>query len=403
MSVAATTSFPVYEDISTEKKEQFNFDQNSCYGVVKKNQPHKDVLPVSDRPSFGRLNKCTIVLMVVMSLVLIVSTVLAVTTFIESSEVKKELVTLQEELRQVVQEVQEVRNLMNVSSEMTTPDCTQLSNWRGDISKHKANTSNASFQEETDALVSDIQSLYVFDSCATIMNLCLPFTSGMYWLRSSNGSAVQVYCSMDFSCNGTTGGWRRVAYLNTSGSDPVRCPNSLEVRSDPNSCIRSEYLPGCSSVNYHSYGISYSQICGRVHAHRFGSLDGFQNFGYDRNNATLEGNYVDGVSLTYGRSPRSHIWTFAASININSDGCLVCDRERPGYIGREYSCELLPRCTSYDPSPSHLWDEYQCVGGSVFYRQLTQHTTDDIEMRVCRDQERGGEDVLLTFVDIYVQ
>jgi hypothetical protein len=34
---------------------------------------------------------------------------------------------------------------------------------------------------------------------------------------------------------------------------------------------------------------------------------------------------------------------------------------------------------------------------------LDSPTNDDIELRVCRDQERGNEDVLIEIVEIYVQ
>ena len=49
-----------------------------------------------------------------------------------------------------------------------------------------------------------------------------------------------------------------------------------------------------------------------------------------------------------------------------------------------------------------LWNENECVGTTTFYRQLPQPTSDDIEMRVCRDEDRSNEDFLLTFIEIYV-
>ena len=44
------------------------------------------------------------------------------------------------------------------------------------------------------------------------------------------------------------------------------------------------------------------------------------------------------------------------------------------------SCTDTNKCCSFNSPP---W----------FYRQLQQPTTDDIEMRVCRDQERNYEDI----------
>ena len=126
-------------------------------------------------------------------------------------------------------------------------------------------------------------------------------------VRSSNSSPVQVYCStsITLSCNGVTGGWRRVAYLNTSGSGPIQCPTGLQVRSTPPSCRRSVQAPGCSSVFYSSYDIPYSCIYGKVNGLQTGPLDGFKNFGYDRSNTpTLEENYLDGISLTPWIQPK---------------------------------------------------------------------------------------------------
>ena len=60
-------------------------------------------------------------------------------------------------------------------------------------------------------------------SCSALPASC---PSGYYWIRSSNGSAVQVYCDMDRVCGCTgTGGWTRVAFLNMT--DPSQqCPGA---------------------------------------------------------------------------------------------------------------------------------------------------------------------------------
>ena len=50
--------------------------------------------------------------------------------------------------------------------------------------------------------------------------------------------------------------------------------------------------------------IPYSHICGRVQAFWFGTPDGFA--GSQRSSTTINGNYVDGISLTYGTSNKTH-------------------------------------------------------------------------------------------------
>ena len=62
-----------------------------------------------------------------------------------------------------------------------------------------------------------------------------------------------------------------------------------------------------------SQGIQYSQVCGRVSAYQFGDTQAF--FLVNLNHTqTINSQYVDGVSLTYG-NPRQHIWIFAASLD----------------------------------------------------------------------------------------
>ena len=84
--------------------------------------------------------------------------------------------------------------------------------------------------------------------------------------------------------------------------------------------------------------------------------------------------------------------------------CMVCERERPSYIEMDYSCELVEQCHPGDVcNLDKLWDRDQCIGNATFYRQLPHATTVDIEMRVCRGQDRHDEDILLTFIEIFLQ
>jgi len=74
-------------------------------------------------------------------------------------------------------------------------------------------------------------------SCSALPTSC---PSGYYWIRTSNGSAVQVYCDMDRVCGcNVTGGWTRIAYLNMT--DPKQqCPQAWrEVSSPKRTCQRT--------------------------------------------------------------------------------------------------------------------------------------------------------------------
>ena len=270
--------------------------------------------------------------------------------------------------------------VLNITSQVRLLQNEIYANTSNIISNNRQNVDSLTAQ-----LISDIQALRVFNSCAAIMNLSLPFSSGLYWVKSTEHYLVQVNCT-SLSYDNRRGWWRRTAYLNTSDSNPVQCPSGLEARNEPPLCRHALSTAGCSSANYRSNNISYSRIYGGIVARYSGSPDGFQHFGGNRNNPTLEDNYVDGVSLTYGMNNRTHIWTFAASVNARYGECIFCERERPSY------CNL-----------DQLWDGDQCIGNATFYRQLPHATTGDIEMRVCRGQDRQDEDILLTFIEIFLQ
>ena len=139
---------------------------------------------------------------------------------------------------------------------------------------------------------------------------------------------------------------------------------------------------------YPSIGSNYSKICGSIKGYRFGSMNGF----HDRHSfTTIDSNYVDGISLTHGTTYRQHIWTFAA--NYHSCRC----GHVPAFIANDYFCDFS----------SPLWDGNSCShtinSPPWFYKQLSQPTTNDIEMRVCRDQLRGNEDVRVETIEIYIQ
>ena len=192
---------------------------------------------------------------------------------------------------------------------------------------------------------------------------------------------------------------------------------------------------GCQSVVFPSYGISYSQVCGRVVGYQYGSPDAvysgrYQNEPYDKiidsNHNNINSYYVDGVSLTRG-SPYQHIWTFMAGpleTSIYLDGCYNCPCSQgslqnsivPSFIGNDYFCKsgnpnLNPIAQTKLYANNPLWDGKGC--GSIeqtccqapclpwFHKVLNSTTTDYIEMRVCGDE--GGEDTPVSYYEIYVK
>ena len=207
-------------------------------------------------------------------------------------------------------------------------------------------------------------------------------------MMSSNGSSVRVYCDMTKSCGNVTGGLTRVAILNNETRRKF-CTDNFTTTNENTRCIRSTPMAGCSSIVFPVMNIPYSHICGIVQAFWFGSPDGFT--GSERSSTTINDNYVDGISLTYGTSSRTHIWTLIADeAGSNQD----CPHRVPEYVGNHYSC---------------LNNEFSCTSSSSscyspFLRLLQQPVTEDIELRLCRDQNRltNNEGIYLGNLEIYV-
>jgi len=262
---------------------------------------------------------------------------------------------------------------------------------------------------------------YPAASCSEIPTSC---SSGYYWVSSSNGTAVQVYCDTQRVCGCCeTTGWTRVASLNTS--DPSQqCPGEWILQtysSEPRRlCGRGNSGAGCVSAVYDTYSISYNRVCGRVIGYGYRTPDAFRQLAGPQ---TIEGHYVDGVSLTHGPpGARQHVWTFAdASIETVSEYSCPCagGRAPPTFVGNDYFCESgKPATTSnnilYASDP--LWDGQGCgsppcceltsppgVTAPWFCKQLPQATTDDIEVRICGDQETTDEDTLVELIELYIR
>ena len=208
--------------------------------------------------------------------------------------------------------------------------------------------------------------------------------SGYYWVTNSNGSPTLVYCTM--SCGTLTGGWMRVGFLNMTNSNH-QCPSGLMERNDSlniRTCVRNEASRGCTSVELSTVITQYTRVCGRITAYQVGSVDGF-------NNNNINSHYVDGVSLTHGAGAgRQHIWSFAAAARSSCSNC-----GGPSSVGDDYFCGIA--------NPMWCTESDECCTTPYFVKTLPQPTTDDIEMRVCRNEVRDDEDIAIETVEIYVQ
>ena len=218
------------------------------------------------------------------------------------------------------------------------------------------------------------------------------------------------------SCGGR-GRWSRIAFFNMS--DPSQqCPSSWNLFTSPvRGCIASDTsAPSCDSAIFPSNGRLYSRVCGRIIAYQKGSVNAFNSSVVS--NPGIEGAYVDGVSLTHGGpGSRQHIWTFVgAAYESGTDPDFICPctstsnwpHQVPSFIGNSYFCDTgnrgsnTPDGTFY---PDPLWDGSGCGFGSSccefnnppwFCATLPQPTTDDLELRICRDQLSSNEEVVIS-------
>ena len=117
---------------------------------------------------------------------------------------------------------------------------------------------------------------YPADSCAEIVQINAWTQSGNYWVRSANGSALYVYCDMTLTCKGVGGGWMQVVKLNMTNISH-QCPPGTTLRTDlpRRLCGIGINGTGCSSTTFHTYGISYSQVCGKIIGYQDETPDAF--------------------------------------------------------------------------------------------------------------------------------
>ena len=260
-------------------------------------------------------------------------------------------------------------------------------------------------------------------SCQEIYDFNPNTTSGYYWLGASDGSAIRVYCDMTLTCKGVGGGWMQVAKLDMTNSSH-QCPLGTRLRNNQSKrlCGIDSTEAGCSSTTFAVQGIEYSRVCGKIIAYQYASPDSFKDI--YRSGNTINDDYVDGISLTYG-NPRAHIWTFAAApdergaaapyscpcTNIHHAGSAP---QPPSFVGTDYFCdtgsrgEWQGRLYTDDP----LWDGAGCGPVNTccslnnppwFVKQLPSTTTSNIEMRICHDEPRSNEDTPIEVIELFIQ
>ena len=199
------------------------------------------------------------------------------------------------------------------------------------------------------------------------------------------------------------------------------CPCGFTLRTTPRR-VCQRLSSGCTSIQFLTYGVRYSKVCGRVKAYQYGTTRAFYMFSSNnRYGNTIDGYYVDGISITHG-APRQHIWTFAAAYDeTRSDGytCPCTDTSTtytgrvPPFVGNDSFCDTGSHSRAYSGrfyQDDPLWDGHGCGPTSTcckentppwFCKELPEATVDDIEVRVC--SASSAWDTPFAQIELYVQ
>ena len=163
-----------------------------------------------------------------------------------------------------------------------------------------------------------------------------------------------------------------MAYINMTNPNQ-QCPQGLQLTDYLiRSCGRTQLSAGlCSSVMFPVGGVQYRQVCGRAIGYRFGHNYAFAGY-HSAGRNTINVAYVDGLSVTHGQSPRTHIWTFTSGYFNGTSGdtdahvrC-PCDEGNtfgsPPFVGNDYFCDSVATSNNYNVNPfrfhpdNALWD-----------------------------------------------
>ena len=219
-----------------------------------------------------------------------------------------------------------------------------------------------------------------------------------------NATYEIIYGSQCPQCRCGPGEWRRVFYLNASASDQL-CPSQWNLVTSP--------VRGCAGADrsYRSAfsdnaNTAYSKVCGRIIGEAIATVDAFH---LRPGSITIEENYLEGVSVTHGApGSHTHIWSFVAAGSTGAwcpcsndfDGNIV--RSPPPEVSKNYFCDRPDRVWTGE----NCTDDFPCCSFNnppYFSVRLPSPTTDNIELRICNDQEKEDERILVLLAELFVQ
>ena len=266
-----------------------------------------------------------------------------------------------------------------------------------------------------------INSSHPAKSCREIYNYNMASRgqSGYYWINNTD-NIIKVYCDMELTCGGITGGWMRIANIDTTKGDDY--PSGWKKITQPRPlCRGSGDAAGCYSAYFSNNKAEYNSICGKLRGYQKGSLSGF--YAEFAPSHSINAAYLDGVSITVD-NPRKHVWSYAVGHSklshqnphkVNCPCAKYPGANPPDYVGVHYYCESgstgsTSVATLYGSDP--LWDGHVCPAGDDccsklgppwFYRHFTEPEGGAVEVRICSDEVYSNEATLLEQVQLYIQ
>ena len=193
------------------------------------------------------------------------------------------------------------------------------------------------------------------------------------------------------------------------------CPTGFKLHTSGSKRLCGRAVgPGCASIAVPVNGQSYTKVRGRVIGYQYGSTDAFNS-----GSTNIDGTYVDGISITHGKSPRKHVWSLGAGYIVYDNSVSTCPvtghgKAQPSFVGTNYFCTSGNTAASgwqYKLYDTPLWSN---ITGNCndcnsryhipyFCRKLPQATSDDLEIRVCGDEGVSNEDIWVEAVDLYIK
>ena len=251
-------------------------------------------------------------------------------------------------------------------------------------------------------------------SCAQILQNNPNSRSGFYTIVNAQGSKQRVFCFMGSLPGCGRGGWRRIASFDRRTG--ARCPPGFaDFRQSGRIACRRTCGAGCQSIRFPA-GQRYTRVCGRVQGYQIGTGDSFKRFNSAHNINNINTAYLDGVSITYGRSPRRHLWSYAVaqrhpSLHIICP-CTGKSLERPAvpsFVGNHFYCE-----GGTDGGVNNvLWDGKQCTSfenngccnkpNLPWFHRRIWGTNAAIELRLCSDEALWNEKFPIFQYEFYIQ